>query len=113
IYFMVLVLCFLVQIQAIAVQPPFFFINVIGNIGIGAYLFFANKPRVDYYVPIHLFLWIFLFSAGYELLFYIAGLLFVAASVYYLAKSTIRKSVRICGYAALTCCVIGAVAFHS
>lgn len=90
IFFVLVVVCALYQIQIITLQPHYFFVFAAGNLFLSAYLFFVGSPRQEYYVPIHLFLWMFLFDASHEPMFFCAGLLFVASAIYYLTRTALQ-----------------------
>ncbi|WP_020616197.1 sensor histidine kinase [Paenibacillus daejeonensis] len=80
-------------------QASYFFVYVVGNLLLAAYLFFSNKPKREHVLPIHLALLAFLFFEGPLLLFLGAGLLFTFASVYFTARASFRPSIKKAYYA--------------
>lgn len=90
IYSTVLILTCLFQTKMVTLLPHYLFVFVVGNLLLCIYLFFTHLAKPQYYVPIHIFLWMFLLYSISAYLFYSAGLIFIIATIIY----TIRISVK-------------------
>ncbi|MFP4978238.1 sensor histidine kinase [Paenibacillus sp. CN-4] len=90
VYSVVLALTCLFQNKVIIFPAHYLFVFVIGNVLLCFYLFLAGGAKPKYYIPIHLFLWMFLLYEGYSYLFYSAALIFIAASIYYMRRNSIQ-----------------------
>lgn len=90
VYSIVLILTYLFQTKRVTLLPHYLFVFVVGNLLLCTYLFFTHHAKPQYYVPIHIFLWMFLLYSISAYLFYSAGLIFIIATIIY----TIRISVQ-------------------
>lgn len=92
-------------VEIIAPAAPYYFIFVAANLLLAAYLFFAEQPRSEDTLPVHLSLWMFLFYGDNVTLFYGAGLLFIGATVYFAFSVPFRPGLR------LSYCLLAAGSF--
>lgn len=106
----IITLSFLFQRDVVTFQAHYFFVFVIGNLLIGSYLFYSNTPKQAHYIPIHIFLWVFLLYSHHALLFYIASGLFIAASIFYVFNISLHSIVRLV-YCLLALCTMLAAVF--
>jgi two-component system secretion system sensor histidine kinase SalK len=95
IYSSVLLLTFLFQTKVITLLPHYLFVFVVGNLLLCMYLFFAHYAKPQYYVPIHIFLWMFLLYSISAYLFYSAGLIFIIATIIYTIRASIQHWAKI------------------
>ena len=102
IYSSVLLLTCLFQTKVITLLPHYLFVFVVGNLLLCMYLFFAHHAKPQYYVPIHIFLWMFLLYSISAYLFYSAGLIFIIATIIYTIVASIQHWAKI-----LYFCVVG------
>jgi two-component system secretion system sensor histidine kinase SalK len=112
IYSVVLAVICLFQNKVIVLPAHYLFVFVIGNILLCFYLFLARGAKPEYYVPIHLFLWMFLLYASYSYLFYSSALLFIAASIYYMRQKAIQPWIRMLYYVVALASIVVAVALY-
>ncbi|CAM4449312.1 sensor histidine kinase [Paenibacillus tarimensis] len=112
IYSVVLALTCLFQYKVIALPAHYLFVFVIGNVLLCLYLFLANGAKPKYYIPIHIFLWMFLFYASYSYIFYSAALIFTAASIYYMRQNSIKPWIHMLYYIVVLASIWTAVALN-
>lgn len=91
IYSTVLLLTCFFQTKVITLLPHYLFVFVVGNLLLCVYLFFAHYAKPQYYVPIHIFLWMFLLYSISVYLFYSAGLIFIIATIIYTIRTSIHQ----------------------
>lgn len=105
IYSTVLILTCLFQNNIITLLPHYLFVFVVGNLLLCVYLFFAQYAKPQYYVPIHIFLWMFLLYSTGKYGFYSAGLIFIIATIFYINRASIQHWAKIL-YISVACASI-------
>ncbi|MNC05735.1 Sensor histidine kinase ComP [compost metagenome] len=108
IYSVVLALICLFQNKMIILPAHYLFVFVIGNVLLCLYLFFANGAKPEYYIPVHLFLWMFLFYDSYSYLFYGSALIFIAASITFMRRNAIQPWTKMLYYIVLSASLLAA-----
>lgn len=112
IYSVVLALICLFQNKVIVLPAHYLFVFVIGNLLLCIYLFFADGAKQEYYIPVHLFLWMFLFYESHPYLFYSSAFIFIAVSIYYMRQKAIQPWIKILYYITLLASLLAAFALN-
>lgn len=112
IYSVVLALICLFQNKVIVLPAHYLFVFVIGNLLLCIYLFFADGAKQEYYIPVHLFLWMFLFYESHSYLFYRSALIFIAVSIYYMSRKAIQPWIKMLYYITMLVSLLAAFALN-
>lgn len=112
IYSTVLILTCLFQTKMVILLPHYLFVFVVGNLLLCMYLFFDHHAKPQYYVPIHIFLWMFLLYSISAYLFYSAGLIFIIATIVYTIRTSVQHWAKIVYFGVVCVSILMAFTFN-